>query len=217
MQESAALRAQEELGAKLRASQWEVEQSQVEKDMLRKEIQRLQRTVHQLQGVTQKQQDTLQAAEARAAAVAVTADGVPKKRKFFFFKKKKPVLSRPVLLSPPPEPVDVTAALVPMQHESQRFDQLHERMQSQRQALLRMQADLHKEMRQNNQLAGTVADLRVEQEQTTANVAACESATVVLDLQDQLRKLESRRIKEEQEALETIQELQSRIGDSVEC
>ena len=212
-QESAAKQAQEELAAKLRASQWEVEQSQVEKDMLRKEIQRLQRTVSQLQGLTQKQQDALETAEKAASAAAA----VPKKKKFFSFKKSKPVLTRPVESSPPSEPIDVAAALVPMQHESQRFDVLHERMQGQRQILLQMQADLHKEMRQKKQLARTVADLRVEHEQVAANVTANDPAAVVLELQDQLRKLEAQRNQEQQQALETIQELQYRLGGSVEC
>ena len=215
-QESAAQQAQKELGAKLRASQWEVEQSQVEKDVLRKEIQRLQRTVSQLQGVTQKQQDALEAAE-KAAAVVAAAAAAPQKKKLFSFKKNKPATARPVLSSPPLEPVDVAAALVPMQHESQRFDVLHERMRGQRQVLLQMQADLHKEMRQKKQLARTVADLRVKQEHVAANATANEPAAVVLELQDQLRKLEAQRNQEQQQALETIQELQYRLGGSVEC
>ena len=208
LQETAARAVQDELGAKLQAAQWEAHQSQVEQEVLRKEVERLRQTVSQLQDVTQQQHDALQTVSTAAAAPPTTA---PKKKKLFAFRKKSKTPPATATVVPPSQPphvvVDVMAALAPMQQESRRFDVLHERMQSQRHALLRMQTDLHQEMRQNAQLVQTVADLRVEQEQT----AATKERAAVLDLQDQLHDLEVQREKDQQNALATIQALQARL------
>lgn len=223
LQESAAAQEQEELRSKMQASQWQAEQTKVEKDILEKEVDRLQQTVTQLQQVTHQQQDVLQTTQeqlqVQSAAVAAQHQkevSAPKKKKFFKFgsKKGKTTPAPPAIaVAPSPLPqVDVAAALLPMQQETMRFDCLHEQMQGQRQALLRMQTDVHKEMRQKAQLAQTLSDLRVEQEKD----AGTQESDTVTDLQNELVDLEAKRIKEQQDALAIIQDLQARLA-ALEC
>jgi len=65
LQQAAAELRENELRSKLEASGLETQQAMIEKDVVEKEMQRLQETVSKLEGLAVQQQDALQASQAQ--------------------------------------------------------------------------------------------------------------------------------------------------------
>jgi len=218
LQQAAAELRENELRSKLEASGLETQQAMIEKDVVEKEMQRLQETVSKLEGLAVQQQDALQASQAQVLELQSivqqqqqeATNNKKKQRKLFSFGKKSKTLTintATMALPASLAPVDMAAILALLKQESRRFDVLHERMQQQRQALLQMQTDVHQTMKQKAHLEHTVAELRVQQAQT----AAAAETNAVIALQDQLSELERKREKEQQATRNIIQRLQARV------
>jgi hypothetical protein len=151
---------------------------QMERDALQEEVTRLQQTVSQLQSVTQQQQEALE-----KATVAMTAPPRKKKKWFSSFGKKKQNKPPAVVLSPP---INVAAALAPMQVESERFNRIKEALQSQRQAFEKLRKECVKQRRQTAQLKATVTELRLEQH-TSGAEKECRALNDIQALFDELQ------------------------------
>ena len=223
LSQAAAKHTQVDLQTQVKTTQLQVEQTELARAVLEQEVQRLNDTVAKLETATFQQQEALQkaqevaqeaTAQATAATNAAAAASTKKKKKKGFFgifgKKSKKTSSPPP--TPPPLPpipsVDVTAALVPMQAESKRFDVLHERMQAQSKALLALQQEYKRVARQKNQLEQTVMDLRLEQEQDKAAV----ENQAFQELQAKLEQVEAQKAEEHAEAQATIEQLRAQLA-----